>query len=84
MSQPSTDPSTEVSTEVGAVPTTASPPDGKQRGSMRSPEALARTARLGEQPWQTSEPSTGLFKGTVRSLREIAAQRELLGLLVRR
>lgn len=51
---------------------------------MTSSEAQARNARLSEEPWQTSESARSLFTGTVRSLRDIAAQRELLGLLVRR
>jgi ABC-2 type transport system permease protein len=51
---------------------------------MRSPEAAARNARLQELPWETSAPSSGLFKGTGRSLREILGRRELLALLVRR
>ncbi len=51
---------------------------------MTSPESAARSARLSQEPWQTSAATRSLFKGTVRSLREIFAQRELLGLLVRR
>jgi ABC-2 type transport system permease protein len=51
---------------------------------MRSPEAVTRSARLAEEPWQTSAPSGGVFTGTVRSLREILERRELLFLLVRR
>src|SRR5689334_17275948 len=51
---------------------------------MRNPEAVTRSARLLEEPWQTSAPSGGLFKGTGRSVREILARRELLNLLVRR
>lgn len=51
---------------------------------MRSPEAVTRSARLHEEPWQTSAPSGGFFTGTGRSLREIFSRRELLVLLVRR
>jgi ABC-2 type transport system permease protein len=51
---------------------------------MTSPESVARSARLRDEPWQTSAPAGGVFKGTARSVREIAGQRELLGLLVRR
>jgi len=51
---------------------------------MTSPEAAARSARLSEEPWQNSAPAGGLVRGTGRSLREILAQRELLGMLVRR
>jgi ABC-2 type transport system permease protein len=51
---------------------------------MRSTEALTRSDRLRDEPWQTSAPSGGLFSGTVRSVREIFGRRELLGLLVRR
>jgi ABC-2 type transport system permease protein len=51
---------------------------------VNSPQALARSDRLREEPWETSAPSRGLFKGTARSVREIVGQRELLGGLVRR
>jgi ABC-2 type transport system permease protein len=51
---------------------------------MTSPESAARSARLREEPWQTSAPTRGVIRGTGRSVREILAQRELLGLLVRR
>jgi ABC-2 type transport system permease protein len=51
---------------------------------MTSPEAVARSARLSEEPWQTSASSSALFKGTTHSVREILGHRELLGMLVRR
>jgi ABC-2 type transport system permease protein len=51
---------------------------------MTSPESAARSARLADEPWQTSAPAGQLFSGTVRSLKEIAGQRELLRLLVHR
>jgi ABC-2 type transport system permease protein len=51
---------------------------------MTTTESLARSARLADEPWQSSAPSGGLFRGSRKSLREIFAQRELLGLLVRR
>jgi ABC-2 type transport system permease protein len=51
---------------------------------MTSSEARARSARLSQEPWQTSQSARSLFTGTVTSLREIAGQRELLALLVRR
>jgi ABC-2 type transport system permease protein len=51
---------------------------------MTNPEAVTRSARLLDEPWQTSAPSGGFFTGTVRSLRDIFGRRELLGLLVRR
>ena len=51
---------------------------------MTSPEALARAARLGQEPWYTSAAAGTLFKGTARSVREILDHRELLGMLVRR
>jgi len=51
---------------------------------MTNPEAVARSARLRTEPWQNSAPTGDFFTGTVRSLREIVGQRELLGLLVRR
>jgi ABC-2 type transport system permease protein len=51
---------------------------------MTSPESAARSTRLADEPWQTSAPAGQLFSGTVRSLKEIAGQRELLRLLVHR
>jgi ABC-2 type transport system permease protein len=51
---------------------------------MTNPEAVTRSARLATEPWQNSAPTGDFFTGTVRSLREILGQRELLGLLVRR
>lgn len=51
---------------------------------MTTLESTARSARLAAEAWHTSAPTGGLFSGTGRSLREIAGQRELLGLLVRR
>jgi ABC-2 type transport system permease protein len=51
---------------------------------MTNPEAATRSARLRDEPWQTSAPSGGVLTGTARSLREIFGRRELLGLLVRR
>jgi ABC-2 type transport system permease protein len=51
---------------------------------MTNPETVTRSARLRDEPWQSSAPSGGFFTGTARSLREILGRRELLGLLVRR
>lgn len=51
---------------------------------MTTSEAAARSARLADEPWVSSAPTGTLFAGTGRSLREIAGQRELLFLLVRR
>jgi ABC-2 type transport system permease protein len=51
---------------------------------MSTLESEARSARLATEEWQSSAPTGGLFRGSARSLREIAGQRELLGLLVRR
>jgi ABC-2 type transport system permease protein len=51
---------------------------------MSTLESEARSARLAEEPWEDSAPSGTLFEGSGRSLRRIFAQRELLGLLVRR
>jgi ABC-2 type transport system permease protein len=51
---------------------------------MTTRESAARSARLAEEPWQTSAPAGNFFSGTVRSLKEIAGQRELLRLLVQR
>jgi ABC-2 type transport system permease protein len=51
---------------------------------MTSLESAARSARLAEEPWEDSAPTGTLFQGSGRSLRRILAQRELLGLLVRR
>jgi ABC-2 type transport system permease protein len=47
-------------------------------------EGEARAARLADEPLRTAGPRPGFLRGTVRSLRDIAAQRELLQLLVRR
>ena len=46
--------------------------------------AVARIARLRGEPLMEVGPSGGLVSGTARSVREIWAYRELLGLLVRR
>jgi ABC-2 type transport system permease protein len=51
---------------------------------MTSLESAARSARLADEPWQTSAPVGTLFSGTSRSVREIFGQRELLRLLVQR
>ena len=51
---------------------------------MTTPESAARSARLADEPWLTSEPTVSLISGTGRSVREILGQRELLRLLVRR
>lgn len=51
---------------------------------MTTLESAARSTRLAQEPWQDSAPTGALFRGTGRSVREILAQRELLGLLVRR
>jgi ABC-2 type transport system permease protein len=47
-------------------------------------DSEARTARLATEPLRLAGPRPGFLRGTVRSLRDIVAQRELLGLLVRR
>jgi ABC-2 type transport system permease protein len=49
-----------------------------------STESQARAARLAAEPLRPAGPRTGFITGTVQSLRDIAGQRELLGLLVRR
>jgi len=46
--------------------------------------AAARMQRLAGEPLVSAGPARGLFKGTMKSLRDLAAYRELLGLLVRR
>jgi ABC-type polysaccharide/polyol phosphate export permease len=51
---------------------------------MSTLESQARSARLTTEAWQSSAPAGTLFRGSGQSLREIAGQRELLGLLVRR
>lgn len=51
---------------------------------MSNLESQARSARLATEAWQSSAPTGTLFRGSGQSLREIAGQRELLGLLVRR
>jgi ABC-2 type transport system permease protein len=47
-------------------------------------ESDARAARLAAEPLRPAGPRPGFFRGTARSLRDIAGQSELLGLLVRR
>lgn len=47
-------------------------------------DSEARAARLAAEPLRPAGPQPGLFQGTVQSFRDIAAHRELLGLLVRR
>lgn len=49
-----------------------------------SEESRARAARLADEPLRTAGPRAGLVSGTARSIRDILAHRELLGLLVRR
>lgn len=44
----------------------------------------ARAARLAAEPLRPAGPRPGFIQGTAQSLRDIVAQRELLGLLVRR
>src|SRR5665647_1624426 len=44
----------------------------------------ARAARLADQPLRLASPQTGFASGTLQSLRDIVAHRELLGLLVSR
>jgi ABC-2 type transport system permease protein len=51
---------------------------------MSTLESEARSARLAQEPWEDSAPTGTLVQGSGRSLRRILAQRELLGLLVRR
>jgi ABC-2 type transport system permease protein len=46
--------------------------------------AEQRLARLAEQPLESAGPASGFFKGTAKSLRDLASYRELLSLLVRR
>lgn len=49
-----------------------------------SDESRARAERLAGEPMRTAGPRPGIFSGTLRSVRDIVAHRELLGLLVRR
>ena len=51
-------------------------------GTPSAPEQ--RYARLAGQPMETAGPASGFFKGTSKSLRDLAGYRELLTLLVRR
>lgn len=46
--------------------------------------AEARRRRLAEEPMTSAGPARGMFRGTAKSLRDLGAYRELLGLLVRR
>ena len=47
-------------------------------------EGDARATRLAAEPLRPAGPRPGFLRGTVQSLRDIAGQNELLGLLVRR
>lgn len=47
-------------------------------------ESTGRADRLVAEPMRPAGPTSGFFRGTVRSMREISHQRELLRLLVRR
>ena len=49
-----------------------------------SAESDARVRALADEPLRTAGPTQGFLRGTVRSVRDIAAQGELLRLLVRR
>lgn len=51
---------------------------------MSNAAARERELRVGALPWITANASTGLFRGTFRSLAEVWRRRELLVLLVRR
>ena len=53
-------------------------------GGGAASEAEQRKARLATEPFVETGPSHGLFRGTARSIRELGAYRELMGLLVRR
>jgi ABC-2 type transport system permease protein len=46
--------------------------------------AERRSRRLAAEPLESAGPERGFFKGTLKSIRDLAAYRELLGLLVRR
>ncbi|TFV85699.1 ABC transporter permease [Blastococcus sp. CT_GayMR20] len=53
--------------------------------STGAPSAAAlRIQRLAEEPLVSAGPERGFFKGTLKSVRDLSAYRELLGLLVRR
>jgi ABC-2 type transport system permease protein len=62
---------------------TTSPSD-QLTGAPGPTTAEQRIQRLSEQPLESAGPERGFFKGTVKSVRDLAAYRELLGLLVRR
>ena len=47
-------------------------------------DSQARAARLAAEPLRPAGPRPGFLQGTLQSLQDIAAHRELLGLLVRR
>jgi ABC-2 type transport system permease protein len=60
-------------------------PSDQLASSQGTPSvAEQRIQRLGGQPLVSAGPERGFFKGTVKSVRDLAAYRELLGLLVRR
>ena len=46
--------------------------------------AAARASRLADVPWREVTPTVGVMRGTWGSVRELIANRELLGLLTRR
>jgi ABC-2 type transport system permease protein len=56
------------------------------RPAPSAPSAVAeeRMRRLAVEPLESAGPARGLFKGTLKSIRDLAAYRELLVLLVRR
>lgn len=51
---------------------------------MTTQQATARRARLEALPLEPIGPTSGLFRGTIVSIRHLLGYRELLGLLVRR
>jgi ABC-2 type transport system permease protein len=60
-------------------------PSDQLASSTGAPSAAAlRIQRLAEEPLVSAGPERGFFKGTLKSVRDLSAYRELLGLLVRR
>lgn len=59
-------------------------PAAPVRSRAQSTALAARTDRLRDQPMRPAGPTSGFVRGTVGSIRDIWAYRELLGLLTRR
>jgi ABC-2 type transport system permease protein len=63
---------------------TTIPSDHLASSTVEPSVAELRIQRLAAEPLVSAGPERGFFKGTLKSIRDLAAYRELLGLLVRR